>query len=51
MVSNESPDCKVIPYSKASFSKRDLIPYPAITEPAKIKTKRVRKRVKITLDI
>jgi hypothetical protein len=51
MVTNERPDCKVIPYSKASLSKRDLIPYPAKTEPARIKRKRVRKRVKITLDI
>jgi hypothetical protein len=50
MVTNESPDCKVIPYSYASLSKRDLIPYPAITEPVRIKRKSVRKREKITLE-
>jgi hypothetical protein len=50
MVTNERPDCKVIPYSKASLSKRDLIPYPTKTEPVRIKRKSVRKREKITLE-
>ena len=50
MVCNESPGFKAMPYSLARLSKRDLIPYPAITELARIKRKRVRKREKITLE-